>query len=193
MIKNILITLITVIISTGLMQAQEMGVHVGHNDCYLRNAGDEGCIANARYQGLVDLVPGNMYFLPPGSCLHVNTLYYSMSAIDHQGVVSSDVNYDSTTRSLRLPLWAGVQLSQTDEDNTMNNYLAVGPTALLNFRSDLDTEQFTVQTIPAQQFLGGAAGAELGALFVEARPDVPRNDILNDYRSRSIHMWASSR
>ena len=175
------------------MQAQEMDVHVGHNDCYVRNVGDECCIANARYQGLVDLVPGNMYFLRPGSCLHVITLYYSLSAINHQGEVHSDLKHDSTARSLRLPLWAGAPLSQTDEDNTMNNYLTVGPTARLNFRSDLDTEQFTVETIPVQKFLGGAADAELGALFVEARPDVPRNDILNDDRSRSIHMWASSR
>lgn len=180
MTRTILLTTIMLMASTSLLHAQEFRFGAGYNGGNVQKAGDERWVGQAGYQGGVDLVLGNQWFLRPGVYLQVRNLNYTLAGQNEQGeLMGTDVEYRYTSRSLRVPLFAGLRLIEPSDDNGFNFYLAAGPTALFNLSADLDNDQLDVQTSGTQWFIGGAAGLEVGFFFLEGGYDVAMSDVFN--------------
>lgn len=178
MFKSIVIPMIVVLASTSVLRAQEFRFGVGYNGSNVEKAGDEQWIGKAGYQGGIDLVLGQRFFVRPGAYFQVRNLNYSLAGVDANGtVVGSDVEYRYTSRSLRVPLLAGLRLIDPADENAFNIYVAAGPSALFNLSADLDNDQLEVETSGTQWFIGGAAGLELGFFFIEAGYDVAMSNV----------------
>ena len=182
MLRTITLPVIALLASTTLLHAQEFRFGAGYIGSNVQKAGNEKWVGKAGYQGGVDLVLGQQFFIRPGAYFQVRNLNYTVAGLDAQGaVVGSDVEYRYTSRSLRVPLFAGLRFI-APEDSEFNIYVAAGPTALFNLSADLDNDQLEVETSGTQWFLGGAAGMELGFLFVEAGYDVAMSDVFKGDR-----------
>lgn len=181
--RSIILSAVLLFSFSSLLQAQELRIGVGYNGSNVQKAGDERWAGRAGYQRGIDLVLGERFFLRPGACLQVRNLNCSLAAVNDQGeVVGADVEYRYTSRSLRVPLFAGVRLIETTDDKGFNIYLAAGTKALFDLSPALGNDQLEVETAGTQWFIGGAAGFEIGSLFMEGGYDPAMSDVFSGDR-----------
>lgn len=175
--------MIIVLAASSVLNAQEFRFGAGYNGSNVEKAGDERWIGKAGYQLGVDLVLGQRFFLKPGAYFQVRNLNYTLAGVAEDGsLIGTDVEYRYTARSLRVPLFAGLRLIDPADDGPINIYVAAGPTALFNLSADLDNDELQVETSGTQWFIGGAAGLELGFLFIEAGYDVAMSNVFKGNR-----------
>ena len=161
MFKQLLTSLL--LIGTTSAMAQEFHFSAGYNGSNVSKAGDEHWVGKAGYQFGADVLIGDRWFLKPGLHFVVRNLYYSYS----NGVDINAQEYKYTSRLLSVPVMLGINLMDPAEKSSFNVYAMGGPTALISMNADLDNDNVDVQTQAAQWYIGFAAGAEAGPVFIE--------------------------
>jgi hypothetical protein len=180
-----LLALLVFILSMPMM-AQQLRLGGGYSGSNVVEAGDEQWVGRAGYLLGADMAFGSTWFLRPGIFLNVRNLNYSIAGLDPNGdPTGTDVEFQYTSRSLRVPLHVGRRLFDPADDTALNIYLFAGPTALLNLNADLDNDALNVSTSPAQWYLGGGAGLEVAFLFVEAGYDVAMTNVFEGQTFRT--------
>jgi hypothetical protein len=169
-----------------MAHAQEFRFSGGYNGSNVSEAGPEAWAGRAGYQFGVDAVLGQRWFLKPGVHFLVRNLDYSLAFTDAEGnPVTTNEEFQYTSRSLRVPVHVGLRILDPANDPGLNIYAFGGPSALMNLNADLDNDELDVETNAAQWYLGFGGGLELGFLFVEAGYDVAMSNVFkgDDFRT----------
>lgn len=153
--------------------AQEFRLSGGYNGTNVQEAGNEKWTGKAGYQFGADLQLGTRWFLRPGVHFMVRNLNYTYAAAPD--LPAQDFTY--TSRSLLVPLMLGFNLMDAAEDPAFNISLFGGPSALMNLSADLDNDELTAETSPAQWYLGFGGGLSFGFLFADVGYDVAMSNV----------------
>lgn len=177
-VRNIGLVAMVSVITTISARAQEFRLGGGYNGSNVREAGDEQWTGRAGYQFGADVLLGGKWFLKPGVHLLVRNLNYTIGGLNPDGTLNgTGTEFRYTSRSLRVPLLAGLHVLDPANDPAFNIYIMGGPTALFNLSADLDNDALDVETRQAQWYLGFGGGVELSFLFVEAGYDVAMSNV----------------
>jgi hypothetical protein len=166
--------LLTSLISTPLA-AQEFRLSGGYNGTNVAEAGTERWSGRPGYQFGADLQLGSRWFVRPGIHFVVSSLNYTVAAAPE--LPQQDFTY--TSRALRIPVVLGFNLLDASDDPAFNVNVFGGPSALMNLNADLDQDEFTADTSPAQWYLGFGAGIAFGFLFADVGYDVAMSNVFD--------------
>ncbi|MCC6400358.1 MAG: PorT family protein [Flavobacteriales bacterium] len=158
--------------------AQEILISGGLNGSNVQQRGEEGWVGRSGYQGGVDLKLGKRFFVQPGLHFLVRNLNYTYAT-------AADIpaqEYRYTAWALRVPVMAGFRLVNPEDEPLVNMSVMVGPSALINMNADLDQDQLTVKTNPAQWYLGGAVEGSVSFVFIRAGYDFAMSNVFEGDR-----------
>jgi hypothetical protein len=134
--------------------AQTFHLSGGYSASNVQDAGDEQWVGRGGYQFGADVLIGRRAFFKPGLHFVVRNLYYTLG--NTSDLTTQEYRY--TSNMLSVPLLVGVNLLDPVERNAFNAYLMAGPTALIQLTTNLEDDQFEVETRGTQWYVGGGGG-----------------------------------
>lgn len=153
--------------------AQEFHLSVGYNGSNVSKATNEQWKGRGGYQFGADVLIGHRWFIKPG--IHYVSRNLKFSYVNSADNSTLERNY--TSRSLSIPVMFGSYFLDPVENSEFNIYAMGGPTAFIGLKADMDGDELTVDTRPAQWYLGFGAGVEFGFLFLESGYDVAMTNV----------------
>jgi hypothetical protein len=160
------------------LHAQELRIGAGYTGSNVRESGNERWVGRAGYQVGADLLLGQRFFVKPGIHLQVRNLNYTVLGVGQDGLPNGvETEYRYTSRSLRVPVLAGVRLMAPVDEPDFNIYLMGGPTALIAINADLNNSSLNITTRSTQWYLGAGLGFEYKFLFLEGGYDVAMTNV----------------